>query len=79
MEILLDVFGRELLVSRRGDSWEACYVGAEGKKRLASDITIPGATRCEDIPRYIADLCHEWATPIHREVKIIRSSTNGKT
>ncbi|MCG8414004.1 MAG: hypothetical protein MI746_07280 [Pseudomonadales bacterium] len=70
-ELLLDVFGRTVMVRRSGESWEACYMGNEGKKRTAEDIQIPPTLAVDEIPNYIADLCHEWATPQHDEVRVI--------
>lgn len=69
--IKLDVFGRTVLVRRRNDGWEACYAGAEGKLRPALDISLPASLSPAEIPVYIADLCHEWATPTHHEVQVI--------
>jgi hypothetical protein len=59
----LDVFGRRVLVERRADAWEAFYLGSDGKRRRAEDIFIPGTIPEEELARYLADLCHEWATP----------------
>jgi hypothetical protein len=63
-----DVFGRRVLVSRNEGRWTAFYGGAEGKRRLASDITIPANTPEEKLHQYLADLCHEWATSSHPDV-----------
>ncbi len=67
----LDVFGRTIIVRRRVDAWEVCYVGNEGKIRPAEDIRIPEALSASEIPNYIADICHEWATPQYDEVRVI--------
>ncbi|HKE43012.1 MAG TPA: hypothetical protein VKB41_00595 [Steroidobacteraceae bacterium] len=58
-----DVFGRKVLVERSGDRWEVFYVGSEGKRRRAEDIFIPDMVLEDELERYLADLCHEWATP----------------
>jgi hypothetical protein len=64
-----DVFGRRVLVSRNEGRWTAFYGGAEGKRRIASDIVIPASTAEQDLQQYLADLCHEWATSRHPDVK----------
>jgi hypothetical protein len=66
----LDVFGRRILVVRRTDRWEVFYLGGEGKRRRAEDISIPDAVPENELEHYVADLCHEWATS--RNPKVIR-------
>lgn len=68
VRIRLDVFGRRVLAERTGTGWKAYYVGQEGKRRAASDITIPSEIAESDLERYLADLCHEWATERHPAV-----------
>ncbi len=75
----LNVFGREVLVQRGDDHWQVYYLGAEGKKRRANDIVVPADISIQEIPDYIADLCHEWASPRHNSVILIWSSENGTT
>jgi len=58
----LDVFGRMVLIERCADGWEVFYLGSEGKRRLAEDIFIPSTILEGELERYVADLCHEWAT-----------------
>lgn len=70
METLkFDVFGRHVLVMRVDGGWKAFYPGAEGKRRLATDIVIPSDVADEDLGRYLADLCHESATSLHPDVR----------
>lgn len=66
--IKLNVFGRPVLVERRGDDWVAYYLGSEGKRRPAEDIMIPASIGESELVRYVADLCHEWATARHPNV-----------
>jgi len=66
----LDVFGREQEVVRVKETWVAYYLGNERKKRLAQDISIPEDIMKSEIVNYIADLCHEWATPRNSKVTI---------
>ena len=61
--IEFDVFGHRLLVERTDFGWRALYPGSEGKHRVAADIVIPPDTAEVDLARYLADLCHEWASP----------------
>ena len=67
----LDVFGTLIEVNRHGSGWQVLYVGAEGKKRLARDISIPAELQQEELVGYLGDLLHEWARPGYDEVKII--------
>ena len=60
--MVFDVFGRRVTVLRSGDRWDASYGGTDGKRRPATDIVIPCDTSEEEIERYLADLCHEWAS-----------------
>ena len=65
----LNVYGKMVEVVRDDGYWKVFYLGNEGKKRLAIDIFVPSSTKGEDVVTYIADLCHEWATPLRNEVK----------
>ncbi len=60
--INFDVFGRRVLVTRKGDAWSAFYPGADGKRRPAPDIVIPPDVGEDALERFLDDLCHEWAT-----------------
>ena len=64
-----DVYGRKMLVEESAQGWAAFYLGNEGKRRLATDIIIPESLYATDIEQYLADLCHEWATEQHPDVK----------
>jgi hypothetical protein len=65
----LDVFGRRLLVEESEDGWSVFYLGPEGKRRPAHDIVVPSFLAETEIEGYLADLCHEWATERHPDVK----------
>lgn len=71
----LDVFGRTVLIERGAEGWETFYVGGEGKRRRADDIFIPAAVPEAELERFVADLCHEWATPRNPQVCRIPSDT----
>jgi hypothetical protein len=64
-----DVFGRHVLVVETEGGWAAFYLGAEGKRRPAHDIMIPDFMNEVELEGYLADLCHEWATERHPEVR----------
>ena len=64
-----DVFGRPVLVMRVDGGWKAFYPGAEGKRRLAADIVIPPHVADDELCQYLADLCHEWASSTHPDVR----------
>ena len=64
----LDVFGRRVLIERRVEQWVVYYVDGDGKRRIAEDISIPDSVLEGELERYVADLCHEWATPRHPAV-----------
>jgi hypothetical protein len=67
--INFDVFGRDVLVAKTEDGWQAFYVRNEGKRRLARDIIIPGNIEESSLLQYLDDLCHEWATDRYISVK----------
>ena len=62
-ELRFDVFGRrQVLVLREQGHWAAYYIGADGKRRSATDIVIPTSIPEADLAQYLADLFHECAT-----------------
>ncbi len=64
-----NVFGRQVLVTESNDGWTTYYLGAEGKRRPATDIVVPPDIPESDIEQYLGDLCHEWATEQHPNAK----------
>lgn len=60
-----DVFGRDLLVVEKDGGWQAFYLGGDGKRRKAPEITVPASITESEMIRYLDDLCHEWATGRH--------------
>ena len=64
-----DVFGREVLIVKKDGRWEAFYLGNEGKRRTAQDITVPSNITESELTQYLDDLCHEWATARNSSVK----------
>jgi hypothetical protein len=67
--IELDVFGRRIQVVESGVGWSVFYLGPEGKRRPAHDILVPPSLTESELERYLADLCHEWATERHPDVR----------
>jgi len=67
--IRFDVFGRRILVVQTERGWSVYYAGADGKRRRAEDIIIPASVDEAGLERYLADLCHEWASEKHLEVR----------
>lgn len=68
----IDVYGKEVEVIQSGNDWVAFYPGNDGKKRNAEDIKIPAGIKQSEVVVLIADLCHEWARPGHREVEVLK-------
>jgi len=64
-----DVFGRDVLIVEKDGGWEAFYLGNEGKRRPAIDITVPPNIAESEMAQYLDDLCHEWATDRNNSVK----------
>jgi len=67
--IKLDVFGRHVLAERTDYGWQMYYISREGKRRPADDLMVPSFVTESEIERFLADLCHEWETMAHSEVR----------
>jgi hypothetical protein len=70
-QLKFDVFGRAIGVQRRADGWEAHEVSGHDKRRRAEGIFVPSTIAEDDIERWLADLCHESATPGHPSVRCL--------
>jgi hypothetical protein len=66
--IKLDVFGKQVLAIRTENNWRLYYVSGDGKRRVAADLFVPPFVKGMEVERYLADICHEWATEDHPEV-----------
>jgi len=64
-----DVFGKDVLIVEKDGGWKAFYLGNEGKRRVAKDITVPSSISESEMIQYLDDLCHEWATDRYNNVK----------
>ena len=60
--ILLDVFGKRMLVERRDGAWRTFRLGSDGKRSLV-DIPIPPSLPEAELVQYFDDIYHEAATP----------------
>ncbi len=67
-----DVFGRRIIVERHGAAWLAFEPGNDGKRRAAEGIVIPADLPEEGIAQFLADLCHEDASPSRPHVRRLR-------
>ena len=67
-----DVFGRLMLVERRGGEWRVYQLGGDGKRSLIRDLAIPGSLSEDELGTYLADLFHEYASARHPEVRRLR-------
>lgn len=64
-----DVFGRDVLIVEKECGWEVFYLGNEGKRRVAKDISVPSGITESEMIQYLDDLCHEWATDRNNSVR----------
>ncbi len=67
----LDVFGREVVAVLTDDGWTTYFVGADGKRRPVRDLLVPPTVGESELPGYLPDLCHEWASEEHPNVRRI--------
>ena len=50
-----EVFGRDVLIVEKDGGWEAFYLGNEGKRRLARDISVPSNISESEMIQYLDD------------------------
>ena len=67
--IKIDVFGRLVLAVKSEHGWRMYYLGEDGKRRPADDLILPPSLATDELVSYLADLCHEWATEKHNDVR----------
>jgi hypothetical protein len=68
-KLRFDVFGHQVLIARSNNGWDTFYLGDDGKRRSAPDIVVPSELLESELAQYLDDLCHEWATVQHPDVK----------
>jgi len=70
----LEIFGRPFVAVLRRDGWAVHHRGEEGKRGPLLEVSIPHDVRSPRALRdYMADVCHEWATPEHDRVRWLDS------
>ena len=69
-EFRFKVFGTPVAITGSPGSWQAFYLGAEGKRRPA-DFIVPADLAEHDLAEYLADLFHEHARPGNATVEPI--------
>lgn len=57
-----NIFGSLIAISESDGTWQAFYLGADGKRRPA-DFVVPSDLAEHELCEYLADLFHENATP----------------
>ena len=71
-----EVFGKLVDVRRSAGGWQASYPGADGKARVAHDMQIPSHVEESLLGNYLFDLCQEWATPAHPQVRLLSDESD---
>ena len=66
------MFGSRIIVERTATGWAAFYPAAEGKRRPAHWLLIPPDLPEDAMAQYLADFCHEGATPAYPDVKRLK-------
>jgi hypothetical protein len=69
-EFRFSVFGTLTAITGAAGSWQAFYLGADGKRRPA-DFIVPADVTEHELAEYLADLFHEHATPRNSKVEQI--------
>jgi len=64
-----DGFGKDVLIIEKDRCRKAFYLGNEGKRRVAKDITVPSHISESGMVQYLDDLCLEWATDRNSSVR----------
>ena len=67
--IKFNVYGKLVTVEKTDSGWAVFYPGADGKRRPAEDIIIPAFVSEAGLENYLSDLCHEWETDNHPNVR----------
>jgi hypothetical protein len=65
--VLLDVFGKRMIVEKVEGSWRTHSIGAEGK-RSPVNIAIPESLAEAELAQYFDDIYHEAASAQHPSV-----------
>ena len=66
----IDIFGHRFVAERRAGHWALRHPDAEGRRGAPFHLPIPFDVVTDDaLVDYLADLCHEWATPARDRVR----------
>lgn len=69
-----DIYGRmQLLVEQDKGGYRMYILGAEGKRRLFNDFTIPDNLTLDELASYLDDMLHELAKPGQRVLRIVEN------
>ena len=60
--VILDVFGKRMLVEWQQGHWRTFLLGSDGK-RSPVNISVPDTISEEELVQYFDDIYHEVATP----------------
>ncbi|MGH7232042.1 MAG: DUF7661 family protein [Nitrospiraceae bacterium] len=66
--MLFDVFGKKMQAVRTDNAWSLFWISPEGKRRRVDDVIVPSSLSEEELPGYLDDLYHEYATNTHPSV-----------
>jgi hypothetical protein len=72
--IKFDIFGRQVLAIRSEEGWQLFYLSGDGKRRPADDLIVPSFVAESEMISFLEDLCHEWASDRHPEVRRLDES-----
>ncbi len=67
----LNVFGTEMLIQRKQNSWHAYLLGNEGKRRDVPGLRIPPDLDRSELITYLADIYHENASAKNNDVILL--------
>jgi hypothetical protein len=68
----LNVFGKRMVAEHRAGRWQLSLAGADGKRRLLSDVLVPtDITTEKELLTFLRDIYHESARPGHDQVTLI--------
>ncbi len=68
MFIRFNVFGLPLCVQRKEGEWLLFRDSLTGIKTRIYDVVIPSELAQDELPRYLADIYHEYALGVKNEV-----------
>lgn len=64
----LDDFGQAMAIVRVEHTWKAFASDSDGKRRRVEGLVIPAELSGHEVVQYVADICHEMASPQRADV-----------